>query len=229
MSNVVGLSAQTRVERGRRVNKGRKEGLVPAVLYGKGIESISLWVSAIDVKRFLKKSGESTILELKIDEKDNRNALISDIQKDPVTSSYRHLDFHQVNMKEEIETEVELVFIGESEAVKALGGVLVKSINKVMVKCLPANLPSHIDVDISALKTFEDHITVKELNIAKGVEVELEDEVIIALVTPPRTEDELSGLDTKVDADVTKVAGVVKESDTKPAEEKDKKDQKSGK
>lgn len=227
MSNVVGLNAKTRVERGRRVNTGRKAGLIPAVLYGKGIESISLWVSALDVKRFLKKSGESTILELKIDEKDTRNALISDIQKDPVNSSYRHLDFHQVNMKEEIETEVELVFVGESEAVKALGGVLVKSINKVMVKCLPANLPSHIDVDISALKTFEDHITAKDLNVSKDVVLDLEDEVIIVLVTPPRTEDELSGLDTKVDADVTKVAGVVKETDAKP--EDDKKEKKSGK
>lgn len=223
----VELSAKTRVERGRRINKGRKEGLVPAVLYGKGIGSASLWVSAIEVKRFLKKSGESTILELSIDEKDKRNVLICDIQKDPVKGSYRHLDFLQINMKEEIETEVELIFVGEAEAVKALGGVLVKSINKVMVKCLPANLPSHIDVDISVLKTFEDHITIKDLNVSRDVEIDLEPEVIVALVTPPRTEDELSGLDTKVEADVTKVDGVVKESDNKPVE--DKKDQKQGK
>jgi len=223
----VELGAKMRVERGRRVNKGRKEGLVPAVLYGKGIESISLWVSALDVKRFLKKSGESTILELTIDEKDKRNVLIADIQKDPVRGTFRHLDFIQVNMKEEIETEVELMYIGESEAVKALGGVLVKSIAKVMVKCLPANLPSHIDVDISVIKNFEDHITIKDLHIAKGVTIDLEDEVIVALVTPPRTEDELSGLDTKVEADVTKIEGVVKESDNKPVEEK--KDQKQSK
>jgi large subunit ribosomal protein L25 len=206
----VELSAKTRVERGRRVNKGRKEGLVPAVLYGKGLDSVSLWVNAIDIKRLLKKSGESTIIDLKIDEKDNRKALISDIQKDPVRGVYRHLDFHQVNMKEELETEVELVFIGESEAVKALGGVLVKSINKIVVKCLPADLPSHVDVDISALKTFEDHITIKNLSIPKNVKVELEEDVIVALVSAPRSEDELSGLDAKVDADVTKVEGVIK-------------------
>ena len=130
-------------------------------------------------------------------------------------------------MKEEIETEVELMFVGESEAVKALGGVLVKSISKVEVKCLPADLPSHIDVDISVMKTFEDHITIKDLKIPKGVEINLEPEVIVALVTPPRTEDELSGLDEKVEADVTKVDGVVKDSDNKTAE--DEKDSKSGK
>lgn len=218
------LEAKTRSERGRKVNKGRKEGLVPAVIYGNKVDSLSLWVNALDLKRLLKKSGESTIIDLKIDGKDDRNVLIHEIQKDAVRGQYTHIDFFQVRMDEEIEAEVELVFVGESEAVKTLGGILVKNIDKVEVKCLPADLPSHIDVDISAIKTFEDHITIKDLKISNKVKIDLEPETVIALVSAPRTEEELAKLEEKVEADVTKVEGVVKSE--APAEEKDKKDKK---
>ena len=207
----VKLEAKSRSERGRKVNKGRKDGLVPAVVYGHSVESTSLWVNALDLKRLLKVSGESTIIELKIDGKDDRNVLIQEIQRGGVKDNFMHIDFFQVRMNEKIETEVELVFIGESAAVKEQGGILVRNIDKVTVKCLPADLPSHIDVDISIIKTFEDHIAIKDLKISEKVEVEIEPETVIALVTPPRTEEEIAGLSEKVEADVTKVEGVVKE------------------
>ena len=115
-------------------------------------------------------------------------------------------------MKEEIETEVELEYVGESLAVKALGGILVKSLDSLEVKCLPADLPSSILVDISALKTFDDHICVKDLKIPAGVEVGIEPDTVVALVAPPRSENELSELEQKVEGDVNKVEGVVKET-----------------
>ncbi len=212
------LEAKTRGERGRKVNKGRKEGLVPAVVYGNKVESVGLWVKALDLKRLLKKSGESTIIDLKIDGKDDRNVLIHEIQKNGLTDKFMHVDFFQVRMDEEIETEVELVFIGEAPAVKELGGILVKSIDKVSVKCLPANLPSHIDVDISVINAFDKHITIKDLNIPAKVKIEIDPETVVALVAPQRTEAEMEALDEKVEADVTKVEGVVKEE--APVEEK---------
>ena len=204
------LEATSRDILGRKTNKGRREGLVPAVVYGRGIASKNIWVKLIDFKRLVKKSGESTVIDLEIDKKDERNVLIYETQKDPLRDTYRHIDFFQVNMKEEIETEVELEYVGESEAVKAAGGVLVKSLDMVEVKCLPADLPSSIEVDISVLKTFEDRICVKDLKISAKVKVEIDPETVVALVAPPRSEDELSELETKVDADVTKVDGVVK-------------------
>jgi len=205
------LDSKMRVERGSKVNKGRRDGLVPAVVYGRGIESTSLWINSIELKRLLKKSGESTIIDLKIDGKDDRNVLIQEIQRNCVTGAYAHVDFFQVRMDEEIETEVELVFIGEAPAVKALGGVLVKNIDKVEVKCLPADLPSHIDVDISVIKTFEDHIAIKDLKISDKIKIELEPETVVALVSAPRSEEDLAELEEKVEADVTKVEGVTKE------------------
>lgn len=216
----ISLKAKLRTERGRKINKGRKDGLIPAVIYGKGIEAQSLWVAYLDFKRLLGKSGESVIIDLKIDDKDDRNVIINELQKDPVRGSYTHIDFFQVNMAEKIEAEVHLEFGGESPAVREAGGVLVKSIDKVHVKCLPADLPSHIDVDVAAIKTFEDHICAKDLKVSDKVEIKLDPETVIALVTPPRTEEELSKLEEKVEADVTKVEGVVKEEAPKEEEKK---------
>lgn len=184
--------------------------MIPAVVYGKGVESESLWVKSLDFKRLLKKSGESTLIDLGIDGKDNRNVIIYGTQKDPVSDVYTHIDFFQVKMDEKIKTEVELVFVGESPAVKESGGVLVKNLDKIEVECLPADLPSSIEVDISSIKTFDNYIYVKDLKIGKGVEIKLEPETVVALVSPPRTDEELAGLEEKVEADVTKVEGVVK-------------------
>lgn len=217
------LEAKTREERGRKVNKGRRDGLVPAVIYGNKIESQSLWVNALELKRLLRKTGESTIIDLQIDGKDDRNVLIHEIQRHGISNQFKHVDFFQVRMNEKIETEVELVFIGESRAVKELGGILVKNIDKVMVKCLPADLPSHIDVDISLIDSFEKHLTIGDLKVSDRVEIEIDTETVVALATPPRTEEDLAALEEKVEADVTKVAGVVKEESPAEEEKKDKK------
>lgn len=219
------LVAKTRDVFGRKTKKGKKEGLIPAVVYGRKIESKSLWVNYLGFSKLLKDAGESTIVELDIDEKDKRNVIIYEIQKDPVTGSFIHVDLFQVRMDEEIEKDVELVYIGESPAVKELGGVLVKNLDEIKVKCLPADLPSEIEVDISNLKTFEDHICIKDLKISSKVEIDLEPETVVALVSPPRSEAEMEGLSEKVDGDVTKVEGVIKET-LVPEEQAGKKEEK---
>ncbi|MDR3558887.1 MAG: 50S ribosomal protein L25 [Candidatus Pacebacteria bacterium] len=222
----VKLESKMRDVFGRKTNKGRREGLVPAVVYGRGIKSESLWINRLDLERLLKKSGESTVIDLLIDGKNGRNVIIYEIQRDPVTDKYSHVDFFQVRMDEEIETEVELNFVGEAPAVKELGGVLVKNISEISVKCFPGDLPSEINVDISALKTFEDHICIKDLKISPKVKIDLEPETVVALVEEPRSEAELAGLSEKVEADVTKVEGVTKEETPVGGEMKKKEDNK---
>jgi len=207
----VELKAKIRDVFGKKTNKGRKSGLIPAVVYGRGIGSVSLWVNMLEFKRLLKKSGESTMISLEVDGKNNRNVIIYEIQRDPVTDNIIHIDFFQVRMDEEIETEVEIEFVGESLAVRDLGGVLVKNMDEIEVRCLPGDLPSRIDIDISVLNKFEDRICVKDLKIPENVKIDLDPETVVALVAPPRSEEELGKLDEKVEADVTKVEGVVKE------------------
>lgn len=145
------------------------------------------------------------------------NVLIHDTQNEPMSGKISHVDFFQVNMKEEVETEIPLEFVGESEAVKAHGGILLKNMDAITVKCLPSDLPEKYEIDISKLVTFDDVIAIKDLNISDKVEIMHDGETVIALVSAPRTEAELDGLNQKVEEDVSKVAGVIKET---PADKK---------
>lgn len=208
----VELAVTTRDVFGRKTNRERGKGLIPAVVYGRGIETLSIWVNQLDFNRLIKKSGESTMISLTVDGKNGRNVIIYETQRDPLRGSFVHIDFFQVRMDEEIETEVELIFIGESPAVKEQGGILVKNMDNVTVKCLPADLPGEIEVDVSALKTFDDHIYVKDLKVSSKIKIDLDPESVVVLVSPPRSEEELQGLEEKVEEDVTKVEGVVKET-----------------
>ena len=219
MSNAIVLKAKVRDVVGKKVKKFRKEGNVPAVMYGHKIEARNLWVNYIEIEKVYAKAGESALIELEIAGK-KVNTLIHDIQNDPMSGRISHVDFFQVNMKEEVETEIPLEFVGESEAVKAHGGVLIKNMDEITVKCLPSDLPEKYEIDISKLVTFDDVIAVKDLKISDKVEIMLDGETVIALVAAPRTESEMEGLETKVEEDVTKVAGVVKET---PAAETKKK------
>lgn len=215
----INLNSKTREITGGKVKKFRKEGLIPAVVYGHKLKPKNLWVNFLEFEKVYGKAGESTIIELDIDEKNKSNVLIHDIQKDPVSDKFSHIDFFQVKMDEKIEADIPLEFVGEAPAVKEMGGILLKNISEIKVSCLPADLPSKIEIDISVLKTFDDHIKIKDLKISEKVKVLLDGETAIAGVTPQRTEEEIAKLNEKVEEDVTKVEGVVKE--TPEAENKD--------
>ena len=221
------LKAKTREVFGQKTRKKKYQNLIPAVVYGRAIQSQNLWLKEIDFLKLLRLVGESTIVELSIDGKKKRNVIIYEIQRDPVKGNIIHVDLFQVRMDEEIETEVELVYVGVAPAVKELGGILVTNVDEVQVKCLPADLPSEIKVDIAGLKTFEDRIYAKDLIVSDKVKINLEAETVISLVTAPRTEEELENLEEKVEADVNKVEGVVKEeSDEEEKKEEEKKEDK---
>ena len=118
--------------------------------------------------------------------------LIYDLEKDGVTERVTHVDFYQPNLNKEIEAEVPIVFTGESLAVKDLAGTLVKNISAINVKALPENLPREIVVDIGKLKTFEDSILVKDLNLPEGVKTQKNPDEIVALAAPlQKVEEEL--------------------------------------
>jgi len=219
----INLKAKLRDIIGKKVKKLRAENLIPAVVYGHKIEARNLLVKYIDFARVFDKAGESAIVDLDVDGK-KANVLIHDVQKDNMSGKFTHVDFFQVNMKEEVETEIPLEFVGESEAVKAHGGVLIKNMDAIEVKCLPADLPAKYEIDLSKLATFDDVIAVKDLKISDKVEIMLDPETVIALVAAPRTEAEMESLEQKVEEDVSKVAGVVKEeAAAAPAAEEKKK------
>jgi len=204
----------------KKKEKPGNERMIPAILYGPTISNKMLWVDAVDFSKVYEEAGESTIFDIVLEDnkgkEEKHGVLVFDVQYDPIKDTPHHVDFYKVNMKEEITTEVELEFVGESPAVKELGGVLVRNVDEVEVTCLPADLPSSIEVDISSLKTFDDYIYVKDLVVPKGVKIEAEPEMVVAVVSPPRSEEELEKLDEKVEVDIDSVEGMKKEESTKP-------------
>lgn len=226
MTTALTLNVTPRTETGKALEELRTNGFIPAVLYGREVAPTMLTINYLDFSRAFKSAGESTLVELSVGGKKSVNVLIHEVTTHPVSGRFVHVDFYQVNMKEEIETDIPLEFVGESAAVKALSGVLVRSLEEVKVKCLPSDLPHALSVDLSKLATFDDAIKIKDIVLPKGVEMLDDVETVIATVAPPRTEAEMASLDEKVEMDVTKVEGVVKETPegvAAPAEEKEKK------
>ncbi len=215
---MIKLSAKIRGKIGKQPKNTKKAGQIPAVVYGHGVKNVSLQVDYKDFQKVFRQAGESSLVELDIDgEKEKRPVLIHEIQIDPVTDEFIHIDFFQTSLKEEVEVKILLVFAGVSPAEKDLGATLVKSISEIEVKALPQNLPHEIKVDISSLKAFGDHILIKDLVLPKDVKVMRgADEIIVSVAQPQNVEAEL---ETPIEEKVEEVGKVEKEKKEEVAEE----------
>ena len=188
------LSAEPREETGKRVRQLRRDGKVPAVLYGHGVTPRNLTLSRGELERVYHQAGGSTVVGIKLGNGEE-NVLIHEVQHDPTTGRYLHADLYQVKMDEKIKATVPLTFEGTAPAVRELDGTLLTNLSEVEVECLPGDLPSEILVNVESLETFEDTITVADLKVAANVEIHAEPEASVATVTPPRTQDEIEALD----------------------------------
>lgn len=212
------LGAQIRTSVGGGLNKLRNEGYIPAVLYGKGQEPLSLQVSEKDFNKALKEAGESTLVYVNVDGK-AYPTIINDVAKDPLTDGILHADFYKVRLDEKIKTNVPVIFIGEAAAVKDLGGVFVRNVNELEVEALPQDLPHEISIDISSLKKFGDQILVKDINLGAAVKIEADPEAIVATVQEPISEEELKASLEAPTAGVEDVEVIKKEKEEEVAEE----------
>ena len=184
------LTAQLRKETGKQNNKLREAGKVPAVLYGHNVKNQNLVLNYSDFEKVFQQAGESSLIDLKIDEQQPVKVLIHDVAHQPVSDKILHIDFYQVKMDEKITTEVELEFINESPAVKDLNGVLVKALDHLEIECLPSDLISEIKVDLSTLKTLDDIIRVKDLSAPEKVDILNDLESPVVLVEEQKKEEE---------------------------------------
>lgn len=212
------IDAKIRELKGRKTEELRREGMIPAVLYGPGIENKDLTVTGKEFANLFRQAGKSSLVGLRVEnEAKNFMVLINDLSVDPVSGKTIHIDFYQPDLKKEIEADVPLVFVGESSAVKDLGGTLIKNFDEIAVKALPADLPREIKVDISVLKTFDDAIAVKDLTVAGKVELLKNPEEIVALAAAAQKIEE--ELEKPIEEDVDSVAKVVKEKKEEVSEE----------
>jgi large subunit ribosomal protein L25 len=169
-------------------------------------------VEYLPFNKLYKEAGESTLIDLKIDETAPVKVLIQEVEADPLTGKLAHVDFRQIKMTEKIKVDALLKFIGEAPAVKELGGTFVHSMEKIEIECLPQDLVHEIEIDLSVLKTFEDRIHIKDLKVPSGVKILSDMNATIAAVEAPLTEEELKAeLETPVVEKVEEVGVVEKE------------------
>ncbi len=210
------LSATTRTASKTERTKLRTSDLIPAVVYGHGIANQNVAVTRATFEKVYQQAGESTLVDLVVEKGGAVPVLIQAVDRHPTSGLPLHVDFYQVRMDEAITNDVPLVYTGESKAMKELGGILVKNADTLKVKCLPKDLPSELHVDISALVDFTSRIAVADIATPPGVEVLAKSDEIIAIVEPPRSEEELKALDEKVQENVETVEKVEQK---KPAED----------
>lgn len=176
------LKASLRPDKGR---KARRDNLVPAVLYGPAMAPITLGLPEADVSQFIKRGTANMLIDLTAGAK-NYTVMVKDLQRHRVKGSILHLDFYAVDLEHELTTAVPVHLVGESPGVKA-GGVIQQQIREVEVRCLPAEIPSNFEIDISAL-AIGDSKTVADLPVTGNFEILTPETEVVVSVLAPRLE-----------------------------------------
>ena len=187
--NQVSLKARQRTDTGKQVAKTlRRDGSLPAVVYGSGEPPTPLTLDYREFEGFLRKTrGESVVINLEIEGMDDKKALLRDLQRDYLRNQLLHADFQQIRMSDQITTEVSLVMIGEPIGVTRDGGVLDQSLRVIEISCVASEIPEHLEVDISNLSMGET-IHISDLSF-ENVEIVTDGEVAVVSVLTPMAEE----------------------------------------
>ena len=182
------LAAEHREVTGKAVNRLRKEGRLPGVVYGHGVDSSNVSIDSHEFELLRKHSGPNTLVDLSVDGKRAKPVLINQVQLHPVNRRPLHVDLFLVRMTEELTVDVPLVATGESVAVTQLGGTLLHQTESVRIKALPDHLPQSIEYSIESLVDFDGALHVRDLAIPSDVTLLTDPDEVIAKVQAPRIE-----------------------------------------
>lgn len=179
------FSAHKRAIFKRKLKRLRKEGVLPANVYGKNIKSVAVQVDYNSFSETLKKAGETNIVFLQINsEKNPRPVLIHNVQTDSLSDKFLHVDFYQVDLKEKVRAEIPIQLKGEAPAVHEKKGMLLSLLDEVDVEALPSELPDKLDLDISTLVNVGQELKIKDLEIPKNVDLLASKELVIVKIEP---------------------------------------------
>ncbi len=180
----------------RQPKKSIAEGQLPAVVYGRDMESTAIAVDSLEFKKLFEEAGESIIFNLSVDGKDH-DVLVHDFQRDPVSYELSHVDFYAIQKGQTITVSVPLVFVGEAPVKDKSDVQLVYVLHELEVECQPSDLPSELEVDISSVAELGDVIHVSELKLPEGVVPTLEPEEAVVSTSAVREVEE----DTEEDSE----------------------------
>ena len=183
----VELTVANRSVLGKKVKALRRGGVTPANVYGHRIESQAVQVDSLTLVRTLKVLERNAILSLRVEgEKAARPVIVREVRRDLLNDKILHVDFYQVSLAEKMKADVPLVLIGKSPAVEDLGGILLQGLDAISVEALPADIPPHIEIDISSLTAFDSSVHVRDLVVDPKIHVLTEGDSVITSVAPPK-------------------------------------------
>ena len=183
---------------GKRTKALRRSGQLPAVLYGRHIETQPIMMDLKEASRILGSISASTLILLKVAEEEHY-VLAREKQRDVLKGTLLHVDFQDVLLTEKVRARVVVHLTGDAPAVSELGGILVQSLENLEFEALPRDLPKRIEVDISGLIEIGDSLTVGDLNLPETVEVLHDPEEAIAVVTMPEAEVEVEEVEEELE------------------------------
>jgi len=193
------LTAKKREILGKKVKSLRRQGWLPAVVFGKDIESIPITLDKKEFEKVYREAGESTLVDVEISDGEGprrpsgqlHKTLISEVDLDPVSDGIIHANLQAVRLTEKITATVPLKIVGESPVVKSGEGMLLTLLDEVDVEALPQDLPAEIKVDISNLTEIDQGIAIKDLPVDRAkVELQQEPEELVVKIEHAEMEEE---------------------------------------
>ncbi len=186
------LSAQVRTVTGKQVRRLRREGWVPAVLYGSDAQSRPLQVPAAEAEEVIDQAGTSHLITLSISgESSPLQVLVRGLQRDPIRRNLLHVDFYRVEMDKPITMEIPIVLVGSSPVVDRREGILLQGKQTLEIECLPRDLIEAVEVDLSTLTEVNQQITVGDLALPPSIRVLDDPDEMVVRVTPLEVTEEL--------------------------------------
>lgn len=183
------IEAQTRIVMGKKVKTLRQKGLIPATVYGKDFTPVSVQIDDRTFNLMYRKAGKTSLIDLMIDGA-LASVFVQEVQRHPLSRNIIHIDFKVVDLKVAIHVEVPVTAIGESPLVARGDALINHALNSVMVEALPANLPQHIDVDISSLDAMDKSIQVRDIPITGDFKILTDPETVLLSLTQVRAVEE---------------------------------------
>jgi len=183
------LKAKTRQIKDNITNL-RKEGYIPAIVYSQGEKGENLLINYIQFEKVYRDAGESSLVDLILDDNKTKKVLIHDIQSEPIKNKILHVDFYEVDLNKKVTAPLQIELIGEAPIVKSEGGIVIKHLDELEIECLPTDLIKEYKVDISGLTEFSSAIHVSDLLISDKITILNDPEEVVVNVSEPRKEEE---------------------------------------
>ncbi len=184
------IKAKKRTVLGKKNKRLRRQGILPASVYGPKHEPTSIEIDPREFHKVYAEAGTNKFVDLIIDGDKKVRVLIKEVQANPLTDDYIHVSFYAIDENKSIIAEVPIKIIGESSAVKNNIGFLVVPFDSLVLRCLPKDLPENIEVDISKLDKIGDNVLISDIKFPDGVEIagEVDKTASLAYIAPPQKE-----------------------------------------